>query len=163
MLQVQRAFATDSTLYCQYSVYGAAKDETGSLMPRVTAGYEIRRTDGVVFKRSAPTPINPTSVGALLRLNGIALRGAQPGQYELVLTVKDELAGQLGRGARAVRDRRHLSAPRLAGARRPDGRRLRVSRALSSGPLEGPRVESRVYRAGPSGPAPSRARRPPRS
>jgi VWFA-related protein len=94
VLQVQRAFATDSTLYCQYSVYGAAKEETGSLMPRVTAGYEIRRTDGAVFKRSAPTPINPTSVGALLRLNGIALRGAQPGEYELVLTVKDELAGQ---------------------------------------------------------------------
>ena len=94
VLQVQRAFATDSTLYCQYSVYGAAKEETGSLMPRVTAGYEIRRTDGAVFKRSAPTPINPTSVGALLRLNGIALRGAVPGEYELVLTVKDELAGQ---------------------------------------------------------------------
>ena len=93
VLQVQRAFATDSTLYCQYSVYGAAKAETGSLMPRVTAGYEIRRTDGVVFKRSAPTPINPTSVGALLRLNGIALRGAVPGQYDLVLTVKDELSG----------------------------------------------------------------------
>lgn len=93
VLQVQRAFATDSTLYCQYSVYGAAKPETGSLMPRVTAGYEIRRTDGVVFKRSAPTPINPTSVGALLRLNGIALRGAVPGQYDLVLTIKDELSG----------------------------------------------------------------------
>jgi VWFA-related protein len=93
VLQVQRAFATDSTLYCQYSVYGAAKAETGSLMPRVTAGYEIRRTDGVVFKRSAPTPINPTSVGALLRLNGIALRGAVPGEYDLVLTVKDELSG----------------------------------------------------------------------
>ena len=94
VLQVRRAFTTDSTLYCQYSVYGAAKEETGSLMPRVSAGYEIRRTDGAVFKRSAPTPINPTSVGALLRLNGIALRGASPGQYELVLTVKDELAGR---------------------------------------------------------------------
>jgi hypothetical protein len=94
VLQVRRAFATDATLYCQYGVYGAAKDESGSLMPRVSAGYEIRRADGVVFKRTAPTPINPTSVGALLRLNGIALRGASPGQYELVLTVKDELAGR---------------------------------------------------------------------
>jgi len=62
-------------------------------MPRVTAGYEIRRTDGAIFKRSAPTPINPTSVGALLRLNGIALRGAVPGEYDLVLTVRDELSG----------------------------------------------------------------------
>ena len=94
VLQVRRSFGTDSTLYCQYSVYGAAKEKDGSFMPRVTAGYEIRRTDGAVFKRSAPTPINPTSVGSLLRLNGIALRGATPGEYELVLTVKDELAGQ---------------------------------------------------------------------
>ena len=59
---------------------GRRRRRTGSLMPRVTAGYEIRRTDGAVFKRSAPTPINPTSVGALLRLNGIALRGAVAGR-----------------------------------------------------------------------------------
>ncbi len=93
ILQVKRSFAPDSTLYCQYGVYGAEREEKGSLLPRVTAGYEIRRTDGAVFKRSAPTPINPTSVGALLRLNGISLRGAAPGDYDLVLTVKDELSG----------------------------------------------------------------------
>jgi VWFA-related protein len=93
VLQVRRSFATDSVLYCQFSVYGARKEDR-SLMPRVRAGYEIRRSDGVVFKRRDPTPINPTSVGALLRLNGIGLRGAQPGEYELVLTVKDDLADQ---------------------------------------------------------------------
>ncbi|HSD30077.1 MAG TPA: VWA domain-containing protein [Vicinamibacteria bacterium] len=93
VLQVRRSFATDAVLYCQFSVYGARKEDA-SLMPRVRAGYEIRRTDGVVFKRTDPTPINPTSVGALLRLNGIGLRGAQPGEYELVLTVKDDLANQ---------------------------------------------------------------------
>jgi hypothetical protein len=94
VLQVRRSFATTGMLYCQYSVYGAEREPAGSLMPRVRAGYEIRRTDGVVFKRSEPTPINPTSVGALLRLNGIALRGAQPGEYDLVLSVKDELSGK---------------------------------------------------------------------
>jgi VWFA-related protein len=94
VLQVRRSFATDAVLYCQFSVYGARKEESGSLMPRVRAGYEIRRADGVVFKRTDPTPINPTSVGALLRLHGIGLRGAQPGDYELVLTVRDDLAGQ---------------------------------------------------------------------
>lgn len=94
VLQVRRPFATDAVLYCQFSVYGARKEEDGSLMPRVRAGYEIRRADGVVFKRTDPTPINPTSVGALLRLHGIGLRGAQPGEYELVLTVRDDLAGQ---------------------------------------------------------------------
>jgi hypothetical protein len=93
VLQVRRAFATDSVLYCQFSVYGARKEDS-SLMPRVRAGYEIRRADGVVFKRTDPTPISPTSVGALLRLNGIGLRGAQPGEYELVLTVNDDLANE---------------------------------------------------------------------
>ena len=95
VLQVRRTFATTGMLYCQYSVYGALREEKGALMPRVRAGYEIRRTDGVVFKRTDPTPINPTSVGALLRLNGIALRGASPGEYDLVLTVKDDLSGDV--------------------------------------------------------------------
>ena len=94
VLQVRRQFARDGLLYCQFAVYGAARDEKGSLMPKVSAGYEIRRRDGAVFKRTNPTPINPTSVGALLRLNGISLQGAAPGDYELVLTVRDELAGQ---------------------------------------------------------------------
>jgi hypothetical protein len=93
LLQVSRSFPAGSTLYCQYGVYGAAREETGSLMPRVTAGYEIRRTDGLLFKRAAPTPINPTSVGALLRLSGISLQRALPGDYDLVLTVRDELSG----------------------------------------------------------------------
>jgi VWFA-related protein len=95
VLQVRRTFATTDMLYCQYSVYGAQREEKGALMPRVRAGYEIRRTDGVVFKRTDPTPINPTSIGALLRLNGIALRGASPGAYDLVLTVKDDLSGDV--------------------------------------------------------------------
>jgi VWFA-related protein len=94
VLQVRRSFARDSVLYCQFSVYGAARDEKGSLMPRVTAGYEIRRANGSVFKRSRPTEITPTSVGALLRLNGISLQGAAPGEYALVLTIRDELAGK---------------------------------------------------------------------
>ena len=35
-----------------------------------------------------------TSIGSLLRLNGIQLAGAPPGAYELVLHVKDELDGK---------------------------------------------------------------------
>lgn len=94
LLQVRRSFAPGSILYCQYGVYGAERPTQGSLLPRVLGGYEIRRADGGVFKRTAPTPINPTSVGALLRLHGISLVGAAPGEYELVLRVKDELSGK---------------------------------------------------------------------
>jgi hypothetical protein len=110
VLQVRRSFATDAVLYCQFSVYGARKEDS-SLMPRVRAGYEIRRADGVVFKRTEPTPINPTSVGALLRLHGIALRGAQPGEYELVLTVRDDLADQ----AVEMREPFEIVSPERAG------------------------------------------------
>jgi VWFA-related protein len=94
VLQVQRTFAPNTTLYCQFGVYGAARDEKGSLMPQVTAGYEIRRVDGRVFKRGAPSRINPTSVGALLRLSGIYLQDAPPGDYDLVLTVHDDIKGE---------------------------------------------------------------------
>jgi VWFA-related protein len=93
LLQVRRTFAPGSMLYCQFSVYGAAKDPRGR-MPRVSAGYEIRRADGSLFKRADPTPIRPTSLGALLRLHGISLAGAAAGAYELRLSVQDEVAGK---------------------------------------------------------------------
>jgi hypothetical protein len=93
VLRVSREFAPGSVLYVQYSVLGAEKAE-GSYLPQVMAGYEIRRADGTVFKRSEDTLINPTSIGALLRLHGINLLGAEPGDYELVLRVRDSVAGR---------------------------------------------------------------------
>lgn len=93
VLSVRRRFAPGSVLYVQYSVLGATKDEATHL-PRVTAGYEIRRRDGTVFKSAPASLISPTSIGSLLRLNGINLAGAAPGPYELVLKVQDELSGK---------------------------------------------------------------------
>jgi VWFA-related protein len=93
VLQVRRGFAPESRLYVQYSVVGAARDPK-TRMPKVSGGYEIRRGDGSVLKAAAPTLIQPTSLGALIRLHGIALGGATPGDYELVLQVRDEIAGR---------------------------------------------------------------------
>jgi VWFA-related protein len=93
VLQVRRGFAPDARLYVQYSVLGAAKDPT-TRMPKVTGGYEIRRADGSILKAASATPIKPTSLGALIRLHGISLAGAGSGDYELVLRVRDELAGR---------------------------------------------------------------------
>jgi VWFA-related protein len=93
VLSVRRRFAQGSTLYVQYSVLGAAKD-AATRLPRVSAGYEIRRPDGSILKSAPPTTINPTSIGSLLRLHGLQLGEAPPGAYELVLRVKDELGGQ---------------------------------------------------------------------
>jgi hypothetical protein len=80
------------TLWVQYSVIGATKDPA-TFLPRVSAGYEIRRPDGSLLKSAAPTRISSTSLGSLLRLSGINLAGAAPGEYELVLRVRDEIAG----------------------------------------------------------------------
>ncbi len=89
----RRSFPSGSTLYCSYEVYGAQKSgETG--MPRVTAGFVLRRADGSEFARVEPSEIKPTSLGRLSRLTGTPLEGAAPGDYELVLTLKDELSGK---------------------------------------------------------------------
>ena len=93
VLQVRRTFEPGARLYVQYGVLGAVKDQS-TRMPKVSAGYEIRRADGTILKAAAPTPIRPTSIGALLRFHGIALTGAAPGDYELVLRARDEIAGR---------------------------------------------------------------------
>jgi len=89
----RRVFAAGSTLYCQFEVYGAAKDPKTN-MPKVSAGYVIQGKDGTVVAQVAPSVINPTSLGKLSRLTGTGLQGAAPGEYELVLSLKDEIAGQ---------------------------------------------------------------------
>jgi hypothetical protein len=89
----RRTFPTGATLYCQFEVYGAAKDpRTG--MPRVSAGYVIRSKSGAVLRQVQPTVITPTSLGKLSRFTGTGLEGAEPGEYELVLNLKDEVAGK---------------------------------------------------------------------
>lgn len=93
VLRVRRTFTAGSTLYCEYEVYGAALSP-GDAVPRVLAGYEIRRTDGGVVSRVEPTPIRPSSIGKLSRLVVAPLWRVPPGQYELVLRVEDQLAGR---------------------------------------------------------------------
>jgi VWFA-related protein len=93
VLQVRRTFTPQSTLYVQFTVLGAAVDTT-SRFPKVSSGYEIRRADGSLLKSAAPTRITPTSLGALIRLHGLSLQTAEPGEYELVLKVRDEIANR---------------------------------------------------------------------
>jgi VWFA-related protein len=93
VLSLRRAFPAGSTLYAEFDVYGAAKDKASG-MPKVSAGYIIRRLDGPVQSVVSPTPIKPTSIGKLSRLVGTRLVAADPGDYEFVLTVRDEIAGK---------------------------------------------------------------------
>jgi VWFA-related protein len=93
MLLARRTFDSGGMLYCQYEVYGAAKDKATG-MPKVTAGYEIRKSDGTIATRVDPSPIMPTSLGALSRMVGTSMKGVSPGDYEIVVDLKDEIAGK---------------------------------------------------------------------
>jgi len=88
----RREFRRDGQLYCQFRVFGAAKGRDG--LPRVKAGHELRRRGGGVVGRVVATSVAPTSLGAVIRLIQIPLSIAPPGEYELVLTVTDEISGR---------------------------------------------------------------------
>lgn len=88
---VRRAFPAGSDVYCQVDVFGAAKDDATG-MPRVFQAYSVHRADGSAFTAVPPSEIRPTSLGALSRVSGFSLGGAEPGTYELEMRIWDELA-----------------------------------------------------------------------
>jgi VWFA-related protein len=107
----RRDFLQGSSLFCQVDVYRAVKEE-GSGMPRVSMSYEVRRSDGTLLTRDAPSIIRPTPEGAVTRMIGFSLEDASPGEYELVLRFKDEFSGSRLESREPFR----VSAPPPAGA-----------------------------------------------
>jgi VWFA-related protein len=87
----RREFPRGEQLLCKIDVVNARKDSTG--MPRVLQGYQLHGPDGSVVIDLPPSEIQPTSLGALTRLFGFRL-DTPPGDYEIVMSVKDELSGQ---------------------------------------------------------------------
>jgi hypothetical protein len=89
----RRDFPQGASVFCQVEVYRAVREESSG-MPRVSVSYEVRRPDGTLFTRERPTLIRPSPDGALSTLIGVSLEAASPGDYELVMRVKDEFSGQ---------------------------------------------------------------------
>jgi hypothetical protein len=89
----RRDFPQGAELLCQLEVYGATRLET-SRTPRVSMGYQVKRSDGTLYTQDAPSLINPTPAGSLSRMIGFSLEDATPGDYEIVMRVKDELSGK---------------------------------------------------------------------
>ena len=89
----RREFPQGDRLFCQVEVYRAVKDESSGL-PRVSMGYEVRRSDGALLLREPPSVITSTPDGAVSRMIGFSLAGAPPGQYLLKLRVRDEFSGE---------------------------------------------------------------------
>ena len=90
---VRRTFAPGATLFASFEVYGATKKKPTE-MPKVTAGYTVRRPDGSAVVEVAPSRINPTSLGKLSRIVGTRLPAEATGDLEFVLSVKDEISGK---------------------------------------------------------------------
>jgi VWFA-related protein len=90
VLVARRAFASGTTLFCQFSAYNAALAAT-SRQPSVSGGWILHRSDGTVVRQTGMRAITPGDGGALTRMYGITLAGLEPGAYELVLLVRDEL------------------------------------------------------------------------
>lgn len=91
VLIVRRLLAPGSTLYYQYSVFNAERAASGET--RVKAGHVVRRGDGTVVKELKPTPLIPAP-GGMSRFAGVSLAGMPAGEYELVVTVTDEVSGE---------------------------------------------------------------------
>jgi VWFA-related protein len=89
-IALERSFRPGGVLYCQYSVYGATASKPAS---RVLGSWVLRRELEIV-RESAPSPIQPAGDGRLTRTLGINLEGATPGEYALVLNVRDEQTGR---------------------------------------------------------------------
>jgi hypothetical protein len=90
VLKTQRAFPVGALLACQYEVYNAKASESGG-KPQVSAGHTILRSDGKTVLEAPETPINAPS-GGIGRTVLFSLEGFEPGEYRVVLKVKDEIA-----------------------------------------------------------------------
>ena len=90
VLIARRAFASGTTLFCQFTVYNAAL-AASTRQPRVTGAWVLRRADGTLVRQSEVRALTPAPDGALTRMYGITLAGLAPGGYELALLVRDEL------------------------------------------------------------------------
>jgi VWFA-related protein len=87
-----RAFKTEGRLYYAFEVYGAGHDAAGAL--RLSSFYVVKKPDGSALTRMDPRPMQASPQGQVSQMLAVSLEGAAPGRYEMVLTVRDDVAGR---------------------------------------------------------------------
>jgi VWFA-related protein len=88
----RRVFAPRGRLYFQFDVYGAERD-AASGQPQVLAGWSVRGYDGTTHALEEPARLVPSPRGALTRTGQLPL-SLPPGDYELVLDLRDAVSGR---------------------------------------------------------------------
>ena len=91
VLKAHRVFKPSGILYCQFQVFGAAKDAQGTA--RVEASYLLQDASGAEVRRSERKPIATVPGGPVMRLLGLPLEGLMSGAYEFQLRVVDTMSG----------------------------------------------------------------------
>jgi VWFA-related protein len=89
----RRSFASGENLLYLFEVYGAALDPSSG-QPRVTSQYEVRRKGGSTMVRTEPAAVPPGPQGRPARQITLSLKGVPAGDYEIVLTLKDQVTGK---------------------------------------------------------------------
>lgn len=92
-LIARRTFRSPGPIFAKFEVYNAAKDPT-THAPKVEAGYVVRDHAGTVVTQADPTTIAAAAQGPITRMIGFRTEGWAAGDYELVLNVRDAVAGQ---------------------------------------------------------------------
>lgn len=89
----RRTFYARGPLYCQFEVYNAARDHEGG-KPQVLCGHKLVSADGLVRREAEPTPIAVSPKGIVSRQIAMSMDGMEPGEYELVMSIADTIAGK---------------------------------------------------------------------
>lgn len=87
-----RAFAAGSRVFAAFDILGTSRPAGGE--PRVTLSYALRRADGTPVATFQPQALRPNARGQFSVTLGVTLPPAAVGDHQLVLTVRDEVAGK---------------------------------------------------------------------
>ncbi len=88
-----RSFAAGTPLYCSFEVLNAARDTT-TAERHVSVAGALRDAGGKVRIDRPAAPLTPDAQGRLTYLLAIPPAKMTPGDYELALTIRDDVAGR---------------------------------------------------------------------
>jgi hypothetical protein len=89
----RRTFRAGTRLFAAFDIIGARPGAAAGA-PRVSLEYRLRRPDGTPIAGGGPQPLRPNAAGQVSAVIGITLPPDASGAHELVLTIRDETAGQ---------------------------------------------------------------------